>query len=440
MRYSTLIIPSLLLLSLVQASAQTSPVTVSGVIHNQLGTPGIIPTVQVVGTCVGTSYAYEYVGVDAAGGMTLPSSPSATASGCASLNTTTTFNIVFTSAVTGATSCIVWRTLPSTGLLKGKVGSVPCGGAILDTNTNLDGSGPPGGNTTGSIAAGGTVTAMNFVASGTGAGTSDWVQGSALSACSTTQPQPCIQQNSFFISANYPLPATPFGWLSPSGPNSANSVLVVGNPGGGISSALSYGSLTDTSNTTPTIVTANGHTFSSNHIVMADSSGLNLADSGVSSTAPSFATSVTAPTVNATTGYQFNGTAIQASTIEVAFCLGNVGTTAGTFPLLPGSAVANCSGPSTTAVEVPMPYTCTAKNLYVVAGTAGNNGTGSGVTTLYKNGSTVTSLKCTLGTATSCHDTTDTVTLNAGETWSIRTTSNGASETLANVRASFQCQ
>ena len=65
----------------------------------------------------------------------------------------------------------------------------------------------------------------------------------------------------------------------------------------------------------------------------------------------------------------------------------------------------------------------------------------SGVTTVYQNGSP-TNLKCTLGTSTSCHDTSglDAFTFNASDTWSVRTTSAGSGETLANVRATFQCQ
>jgi hypothetical protein len=199
-------------------------------------------------------------------------------------------------------------------------------------------------------------------------------------------------------------------------------------------------SATFSGNTTE-IATASG-TLTSGNLVKWDGSG-NAIDSAVSSTAPSFTTSVTAPTVNATSGYQLNGSAIQASTMLVAFCLSTVGTTSGTFVLAPAesSSSANCSA-TTTAVEVPVPYKCTAKNFYAVAGTGGSNATNSGVTTLYKKGS-ATALKCTIGTATSCTpDTTDLVVLDpaSSDTWSVRTTSNGAGETLANVRVAFQCQ
>ena len=243
---------ALITLACVGAAAQTttfSPVSVGGVVNNQLVAPTIAPVVQAVCSGATSNYQYEYAAVDAANGITSPSPANAPAvSGCTTLSTSN-FNIVSTSAVSGSSTCTVWRTAPSG--VKGKVGSVPCGGAILDNATTLDGSSPPGVNNTGSVNAGGTVTAQNFLASSsTSAGTSDWVEGSALPACSTTQPQPCIQPKSFFIEAYSSLPATPFGWVSPTGANPAVGPLIVGTPSG-IASQLSYGSLTDSSSTTP---------------------------------------------------------------------------------------------------------------------------------------------------------------------------------------------
>ncbi len=268
----------LLVLAIANAQSQTSsPITVGGVVHNQLTAPATAPTAQVVGTCTGTNYQYQYAAVDAAGGITTPSGANLAVSGCSTLNTTTTFNVVSTSTVPGASSCIVWRIAPTGN--KGKVGVVPCGGAILDTSTSLDGSSPPGVNSTGSVSALGTVTAQNFLAAnGTSAGTSDWVQGATLPTCSATQSQPCIQPNSFFIAANSSLPSTPFGWLSPTAPNTLNSVLIVGAQSG-IASPLIFGSLTDPASTT--IATTSG-SFSSNHLVLANTtSGVDLTDSGI---------------------------------------------------------------------------------------------------------------------------------------------------------------
>jgi hypothetical protein len=63
------------LMALVNANAQTSsPITVTGVVNNQLSSPPNAPTVQVVCGSASVSYQYEYVAVDAAGGTTGPSS------------------------------------------------------------------------------------------------------------------------------------------------------------------------------------------------------------------------------------------------------------------------------------------------------------------------------------------------------------------------------
>src|SRR5208282_4799317 len=104
----------LLLMTLANATAQTSPITVTGVVHNQLSTPTVPPTVQVVGTCTGTNYQYEYVAIDAANGMTGPSPANTAVSGCSSFSTSN-FNIVTTSPINGASICGIWRTAPTTG-------------------------------------------------------------------------------------------------------------------------------------------------------------------------------------------------------------------------------------------------------------------------------------------------------------------------------------
>lgn len=122
------------------------------------------------------------------------------------------------------------------------------------------------------------------------------------------------------------------------------------------------------------VQTTNMTSSGSGDLVTLDANA-NTVDSTISSTAPTFTTSITTPTVNATTGYQLNGTAIQASAILTAFCLGTIGTTSGTFILVPAepSTTANCNASSVaTTPEMPMPYACTAKNLYAVAGVAGN--------------------------------------------------------------------
>jgi hypothetical protein len=120
------------------------------------------------------------------------------------------------------------------------------------------------------------------------------------------------------------------------------------------------------------------------------------------------------------------------------WCTGTVGTGNGTtYMFTPGANVANvCSG--TTITEMPIALTCTAKNLYVNSGTAGAVA-GSGVVALFKAG-VATALTCTVGTGTTCNDTTHTVSMTAGNLWSVRVTTGQATDTSANLRASFQCQ
>lgn len=121
------------------------------------------------------------------------------------------------------------------------------------------------------------------------------------------------------------------------------------------------------------------------------------------------------------------------------FCLGGVGSTPGTYVLVPATSVtnANCNG-SITAIEMPMAYKCTAKNFFVTAGVSSGD-----TVALYVNGSTSSSYPhCSLSTGTSpytCSDTSDSITINAGTPWSARATET-ASDATANIRVAFQCQ
>ena len=136
-----------------------------------------------------------------------------------------------------------------------------------------------------------------------------------------------------------------------------------------------------------------------------------------------------------------SGGGSDSGAILIAYCNSTVGTGNGTtYILVPGANASGntCSG-STSATEQDVPYTCTAKNLRVRASAAGS-AAGSGVVTLFVGGSG-SALTCTLGTGTSCSDTSNTVALTAGTSlWSMRVTTGQASDTTANVRATFQCQ
>jgi hypothetical protein len=126
------------------------------------------------------------------------------------------------------------------------------------------------------VNAAGTITGQNFVANGMGAGTSDWVAGMPLLLCTSssgTQPQPCIQTNSFFLQAP-PSPITSFGWTAPVMSNPLAGPLIVGpaapaTGGYPVTSALSVGYLTDTTiaplTTQPTLATVTG-TLTTGHL------------------------------------------------------------------------------------------------------------------------------------------------------------------------------
>jgi hypothetical protein len=258
-RVLLLICPFLAIGTVASGQSQISG-QVQGVSTNQLQNPGP-PTGASNQGCSGTGYTYIYVFValDAAGGMTKPSSAvTITATCIVGAGPPVAYNTFTTQMVAGSASCIVWRTAGplSTGKL---MGSVLCGSPFYDTGLSVDSTFPtsvPGINSTGALAATGAVTAQNFVAtSSTGAGTSDWVQGVALPYCGSplTNPPPCIQVYSFFLQAP-PSIATSFGWTAPSvanaaGPNNAGSTpLIVGpstlSAGGVQTSALTYGYFT----------------------------------------------------------------------------------------------------------------------------------------------------------------------------------------------------
>ncbi len=257
---------------------------------NQLATPGTAPSVQFVSCSGTTSYQYVYVAVDVSGGTTMQSPANTSVLGCASLSGSS-FTIVTIPIVIGPqpSSCVVYRTSPSAEL----VGSVACGAApaaILDTGAGATGS-PPAVPSTGGVKAAGTVSGQNFVATGSGAGTSDWVAGTALPACASgTGPQPCIQMNSFFIQAPTG-PITTFGWTAPSATNTWNGPVIAAanNSGTPPASALSVGYMTNTTinpPTQPTLATVGTGSLPNGDIVKISNAGagaIDLVDSTISS-------------------------------------------------------------------------------------------------------------------------------------------------------------
>jgi len=119
--------------------------------------------------------------------------------------------------------------------------------------------------------------------------------------------------------------------------------------------------------------------------------------------------------------------------------VGQIGTAnATTYYLWPGGTSPTLAS-STGHPGIPVPATCTARNLYVEA-SAGPTSAG-GTVTLYHN-ATAAALTCTLpsGSSVNCSDTTHTVAFTAGALWSIGVLTTQATDTTTNVTASFQCQ
>lgn len=125
-----------------------------------------------------------------------------------------------------------------------------------------------------------------------------------------------------------------------------------------------------------------------------------------------------------------------------SFCFGTIGTANGSiYGLAPASNTTACTAVIGASNDnPPLSTACTAQNLYVRA-TLGGALAGSGVTTLYKN-NVATALTCTLGNTSpaNCSDTTHTVAMTTSDFWSVRVTTAQATDTTANVRASFQCK
>jgi hypothetical protein len=131
------------------------------------------------------------------------------------------------------------------------------------------------------------------------------------------------------------------------------------------------------------------------------------------------------------------GARIIANNMLVFYCNGTfaINTLSWLFPS--GNSV-TCSIAGGT--EIPVPVTGVLKNLFVKVGIASTIA-GDGTVTVYVGGSP-TSLKCTLGTATSCSDVADSPNVSAGtSSISVRVqTASSGSEAMTQMRVSLQIQ
>ncbi|MFZ0287203.1 MAG: hypothetical protein WAL32_18390 [Terriglobales bacterium] len=303
--------------------------------------------------CSGSSDTWNYsiAALDAAGGSTAGSStPVSVTNNCAML-TPTNYNAVTFTAPSGSVTCNIYRLPPSPAV--GRVAMVPCGGGIQQTyldngNTTLDVSGPPSNPSTGSILATGTMSAQNFLSTGGGAGTSDWVQGMALPACTQgtgvnlTQPQPCIQTNSFFIQAA-PSISSSFGWTAPSATNTWNGPVIAA--AGSLTppaSTLSVAYLTNTTlnplTSQPTLATVGTGSLPNGDIVKISNAGagaIDLVDSGISATAAGAGTVLGNPTNSPAAPTYTSTPQLGASGVLGSIAMGNSGGGSGLLTIEP---------------------------------------------------------------------------------------------------------
>jgi hypothetical protein len=120
-----------------------------------------------------------------------------------------------------------------------------------------------------------------------------------------------------------------------------------------------------------------------------------------------------------------------------AMCTG-VATASTLFIAMPWSGGACAKMAEDVTTELLVPARGILRNLQVKARVGGVNAQTSGIVTLRVNGAD-TPLTCTLGTGTTCADTTHTASLAAGNVITIRMTTQGPpTETLADVQVAFE--
>jgi hypothetical protein len=260
----------------------TSPINVNGLTANQItstpATPGVTAPWGNCSTGSNTKWGYEVVALDAAGGNSLASAEAYVQLLCTILSDTHYVKIS-TTALAGAVNCKIYRVEPSS---VGVIATVPCGSWLVDNGLTGNGTSLPTSNSTGTVAAGGMITAQAFNASGGGAGGEILGAGSpALQSCSSSSP-PCVTNNSeFFFQAPSSI-GTSWGITLPDTfPSQPGPLLLATASGSSFkTSAAGVATLTDSSwagppNTPPQLATVTG-SFANGDIVQASVSGGNV--------------------------------------------------------------------------------------------------------------------------------------------------------------------
>lgn len=121
---------------------------------------------------------------------------------------------------------------------------------------------------------------------------------------------------------------------------------------------------------------------------------------------------------------------------QMTYCTGTA--TSSSTIILPSAASAMACTTTTTNVKIPIGAGHVLKNLMVHASHAGVNSS-SGVVTVERNSAVSTTLTCTIGTGTTCSDTTHSYTVAANDVFYVQFTTQG-SEVLADVVVTYEVQ
>ncbi len=201
-------------------------------------------------------------------------------------------------------------------------------------------------------------------------------------------------------------------------------------------SPIAGGTITGTGTITCATCVTSAASLTSNAVVIGGGSQATSTINASTTTTQALFATATAPAFRA---IATSDLPVTSALLLRDYCNGTIGTSNATSYFLVGYNTANNLACTSTALfEAVMPVACTAQKLFAVASAAGG-AAGSGQVILTKGG-TPSALTCTMGTGTSCNDTTHTVSFNAGDTYGVAVKTGQATDTTANPRVSFVCQ
>lgn len=102
-----------------------------------------------------------------------------------------------------------------------------------------------------------------------------------------------------------------------------------------------------------------------------------------------------------------------------------------------GGATWTCASATTATGGHPFGSTGTLKNLYCKSSASAKNGS-DGVVTVNRNATSGGAITCTIGSGTTCSDTTHTIAVTAASDYGVVSVTGASSETLANLNCSLE--